>query len=317
MDTPPQPHSGRLLRSVFAAAAVVAGGVVSLMAGLITSGPSGQSSVVWLPPGFAVAAVLVWGRGIWPGLLLGNVCLDALMAYHEAPNAGFKAMATLTAVISSASVLQTLAIRALVHRFAGRTVTLDRSKAVLRFLLCSALASVISSTSGSLALIALGIRSAQTLLADNSSWWISDTLSVFLITPVVMSWIGAPALVWRPRRLQLTVPLLVALVLMASAYVQANHVETDRAQRQFELRTSHLKATLEQKVDEITHDVYALRDIEEMAATATEDQFRAFASRLRAQRGRDLAGLGADRVRRRQGPARAGGAAQAGFVRDS
>ncbi len=281
-DLPKEERSPRpLLENTIVALAYLAGGVLSIIGGLITTGPDGQSSMVWLPPGIALAAMLARGNRTWPGIWAGAVVLDAVIGHFEAPTMKLPAAIVLDLVISTASVVQALVTCRLIQRFAGRKPTLDHARAVLGFLLCSIPVSVIEGTAGSLAMIALGIRKLSTLPLDLGSWWISDTVSVFLVTPVMLAWVGTPAHIWRPRRAQLSIPLSIALVLMAAAFVQANHLEADGARRQFELRTSHLKDQLAERLAQLSEDISWLRDLEDVAVVADGHKFAEVAARVR------------------------------------
>jgi PAS domain S-box-containing protein len=267
-------------RALAIGAAYVVGGILSIVTGLITSGPSGQTAVVWLPPGIALAALLVWGQAHWPGVWLGALVIDTLMAMHEAPSANTGTHVALAVSISIASALQAVVSCGLVRRWADPTLALDRARSVLRFLLCSAFASLISSSIGSLVLVGLGLRKAEDLAFDWSSWWISDTVSVFLVTPVLFSWIGAPVAIWRPRRWQLTIPLCVALTCVATAFVQANRLENERSRRDFERRTTELESAITRELGVVTEAAYVLRDLEEVASPIRATEFHVFASRL-------------------------------------
>lgn len=256
-----------VLRNLLVTAYYLAGGIFSIAAGLVSSGPSGQSSVVWLPPGIALTAMLVWGKRIWPGVALGSFVLDALMAMREAPSAGIGVQAAIAVVVCCAYVLQALAACALVQRWCGAPLTLDRSRSVLAFLLCGAVTALITSTTGSVSLVLIGVRQSAVMARDLASWWVSDTISVFLVTPVLLAWAGRPEQFWRPRKLRLTVPLCIALALVASAFAQANRLDIERARKQVELRANQLKDSLRENIEELQHSIYMLRDMQELLDT--------------------------------------------------
>ena len=51
------------------ALAYLGGGVISIVSGMVASGPSGLSAVVWVPPGIALVSLILGGVRLWPGNL--------------------------------------------------------------------------------------------------------------------------------------------------------------------------------------------------------------------------------------------------------
>ncbi len=280
-NLPRQQPRRPLLENALIALAYLGGGVLSIVGGLVTVGPNGQSSTVWLPPGIALALMIVRGKRVWPGVWAGAIVLDGVMGHYESPTMPLSSAIMLDLVISGAAVAQALVTCWLIQRFTGRNPTLDRARAVFGLLLCTIPGSMIESTVGSSMLVILGIRKLSSLPLDLGSWWISDAVSVFLVTPMILAWIGSPAHVWRPRRAQLTIPLSITLVLMATAFVQAHHLETDSARRQFELRTSHLREQVAARLSQLSEDICWLRDLEDVVVVANARKFSEVAARVR------------------------------------
>jgi len=263
--------------------AYLAGGLFSIATGLITRGAEGQTSVVWLPPGIALAVLLVLKRRGLFGIWLGSFVIDAMVSNAEAPTASFTVHATLTLAISGAVVLQAFATAQLVTRFAGQKIVLDRPRSVLAYLLCVACGGLISPTVGSLALVQLAVRNLASLPFDWSSWWISETVGMLLVTPVLLAWFAQPAAIWRPRRLQLGLPLCVALALVATAFVQANRLEGARSRREVASRVDELAVGIRRALDAASDTAEATADFVQANAPDERAEFMAFASRVRAR----------------------------------
>src|SRR2546423_7678279 len=75
-----------------------------------------SASAVWPPTGLALAALLVWGYRLWPGVFLGAFLVNILTQGSVATSLGIAVGNTLEAVLAAG----------LVRRFANGTKAFDR-----------------------------------------------------------------------------------------------------------------------------------------------------------------------------------------------
>ncbi|HTQ06608.1 MAG TPA: CHASE domain-containing protein [Polyangiaceae bacterium] len=269
-----------------------AGGFLSLVSGLVVRGPTGQTAIVWLPGAIALAGLLRWGRSMWPGVWLGALVLDGVMSSLEAPALPFAPHAVVTLVLSGAMTVQALAAATWLERRVDPSLALDRPRAVLGFLLAAVVTSLIASTIGSATLVLVGVRRLQNLAYDWPSWWASEAIGTFLVTPVLLAWTAEPAHVWRPRRFQVTVPLVLSLVLSATAFNNANRIEEERARAALELRVDHLSVDLENELAGVGAEARAFGELVRLDGDRmTDTEFRGIAARIRARRS-SISGVG-------------------------
>lgn len=172
--------------------------------GLVLALVKGQVTPLWLPTGISVAALLMSGRKIWPGIALG-----ALTANIEL-GAGLGAVV----VITIGNTAAPLAAWYLLTRFGFRT-QLDRLKDALLLVFAGALgAMLISSVIGTTALTLDGVIPWQEIPAVLSVWWTGDAMGVLVFTPLLLTltrhW-HAP-----PRRVAEAAVLLVVTAVLAS-----------------------------------------------------------------------------------------------------
>jgi signal transduction histidine kinase len=136
-----------------------------------------QVSLVWPPSGIALAAVLLFGSRVWPGIFVG-----ALAANVTASDSLVGAF-----VIAIGNTLEAVVAAALLSRV-GFEARLSRLRDALAFVLLAALLSTtIAATVGSLALAATGAEpwtSWSTLFRD---WWIGDTVGDLTLAPALLS----------------------------------------------------------------------------------------------------------------------------------
>ncbi len=156
-----------------------------LLAGLATNyfmTDHGVVSRVWPGAGLALAALLIGGRRLIWGVLLGSLLLGALTLDSLGAVLGF----TLVHVLQGLLGVWLLTRRA-------------RSAATLRTLsdyLClialgGALASLVGALLGPLFLLLTGAIAAADYARYAYYWWMGDVLGVVLFTPLVLAW-------WRP-----------------------------------------------------------------------------------------------------------------------
>jgi integral membrane sensor domain MASE1 len=172
--------------------------------GLVLALVKGQVTPLWLPTGISVAALLMSGRRIWPGIALG--ALTANIALDAGPWA--------VLMITIGNTAAPLAAWYLLTRFGFRP-RLDRLKDAVLLVFAGALgAMLISATVGTAALKIDGEIAWHEAPAVMAVWWTGDAMGVLVFTPLLLTlprhW-HAP-----PRRLAEACALLVATAVLAS-----------------------------------------------------------------------------------------------------
>lgn len=145
-----------------------------------------NATAVWPPTGIALAACLVFGSQIWPGIFLGAFLANILVL---APTP-FSSVAALFVSCSTASgnTLEALMGAFLVKRFTSGNLPFDRTQDTLRFILLGTLASpVISATIGTASFCLYGndwSQSGQMWL----TWWLGDAVGALIFAPLLLTW---------------------------------------------------------------------------------------------------------------------------------
>jgi PAS domain S-box-containing protein len=182
------------------ASAVVAGlyiGAAKL--GIELSVARGVVTPVWAPTGIALAAIVLFGPGLWPAVALG-----AFVA-----NATSGASVPVAAFISVGNTLEAVAGAGLLRR-AAFGPRLERVRDVLALVVLAAAGSTaIAATNGVTTLWVAGDLSG-TYGAGWFLWWSGDAMGDLIVAPLLLLWLSAPF--WRPRRSE----LLEGIVLLGS-----------------------------------------------------------------------------------------------------
>jgi signal transduction histidine kinase/CheY-like chemotaxis protein len=170
--------------------------------GLSMASVARQVSPVWPPTGIALAAVLLCGPRVWPGIALGALLANATTHEPLATAAGIALGNTLEALVAG-WLLQW-------RRPFG--MALDRLRDVLALVGLAAVASTaVSATLGVASLCLGGVEPWSRFGTLWGVWWLGDAMGDLVVAPLLLSWIAGRRR-WPPRRGAEIVALVAALV---------------------------------------------------------------------------------------------------------
>ncbi|MET9020665.1 MASE1 domain-containing protein [Actinopolymorpha sp. NPDC004070] len=235
------------LQILAVAAAFYGTAQLGLLVGLV----EGQISPFWPPTGIALAALLLLGPRVWPGILLGALLLEATRdpAIAALPTAAGTTLACLIAYWALRKV--------------GFRTELDRLRDALALVFLAAFGGMlVSSTIGIVVRVVVGLTEPSDVLSTWLTWWTGDAMGILIVAPLLLTFgrirwrqeirtselleimgllaatlvvvlIGArmfgvlflafPLLVWAAWRFQLPGAAPVALLASADAIYTAGH----------------------------------------------------------------------------------------------
>jgi signal transduction histidine kinase len=151
--------------------------------------PPGYATPIWPPSGIALAALLVAGSRIWPGVWIGS-----LLA-----NMPIEGSLPAAAVIASGSTIQALAATALLRRHFGVRYSFMQVSHVIRFVGVSAVASTIAATLGVALMLGHGVSGTE-MFWNWWTWWQGDWSGMLIVAPLILSWAALDTVRWTMRR---------------------------------------------------------------------------------------------------------------------
>lgn len=157
-----------------------------------------QVTPVWPPSGLCLAAVLLLGSGVWPGIFAGAFLLNSLDFY----NASAAAQSFLTSAgVSLGATLEAVAGGWLIRRFASGDGFLNRADDVFRFCYLGAfLGAAVSTIPGTFTLYAAGIIHRPDLRIIGLTWWMGDAVGILVVTPLIVAWVRERQAAWHISR---------------------------------------------------------------------------------------------------------------------
>jgi diguanylate cyclase (GGDEF)-like protein/PAS domain S-box-containing protein len=167
-----------------------------------------SATPVWPPTGIALAAFLVLGLRVWPGILAGAFLANLTTAGSALTSLGIATGNTLEGVLGAW----------LVRRLARGRRAFERPQDVFRF---AALAGVVSTTvSATLGVTSLSLGGYAAWANYGSiwlTWWLGDMGGALVIAPLLLIWGTKARLRWDRERVLEAALLLASLVLVGLA----------------------------------------------------------------------------------------------------
>lgn len=151
-----------------------------------------QVTVVWPPTGVALAALLLFGYRLWPGISIG-----AFLA-----NLSANAPIGTAAGIAVGNTLEALLGAWLLRRVVRFDTALERARDVFGLVFLAAGLSTIVSASIGVTSLCLGRVEPWAAFAELwKVWWIGDVMGDLLVAPLLLTWYAGRRVVWSPRRI--------------------------------------------------------------------------------------------------------------------
>ncbi len=145
--------------------------------GLSLSAVSNFATLIWLPSGISLAALLIFGSKLWPAITLGAFLANYFTGAPIQAALGIAIGNTLEALIG------TFFLKSM-----DFNTTLDSLRDVLYLTLTAIFASLLSATIGVTSLSLVNQIPSSLKLQTWSSWWIGDLISILVVTSFILTW---------------------------------------------------------------------------------------------------------------------------------
>jgi signal transduction histidine kinase len=134
------------------------------------------ATIVWPPSGIALAALLIYGYRLWPGIFLGAFSINLYLG------AGIPAALGL----ACGNTLEGLAAAAICARLAGWKMSLETHRSAMVFILAAVLSPLIAATIAVITLSLAGQLPADQLIVMSQQWWTGDCIGILTLTPLFL-----------------------------------------------------------------------------------------------------------------------------------
>jgi signal transduction histidine kinase/integral membrane sensor domain MASE1 len=188
---------------------------VAARAGLTLAVVHTSATAVWPPSGIALAALLLFGRTLWPGVFVGAFLVNVTTIGDVTLPVAIRA----SLLMAAGNTVEAVGGAFLVKRFAGGLQALNQAHRVFVFAALVGLAApIIAASAGTASLSAndlLGTASARDVWL---TWWLGDGVGALLFAPLLLLWVDRQPAHWRASK------VIEAVLLVATTYVVAQVV---------------------------------------------------------------------------------------------
>ena len=178
--------------------------IVTGKLGLALAFVNASATAVWAPTGIALAAVLICGPRVWPGIVLGAFVVNYTTAGSVSTSLAIAIGNTSEALIGAF----------LVNRFAGLSAFARGREFFLFVLLAGLLSTMVSATVGVTSLAVSGLAAWRDYGSVWLTWWLGDATGAVVVAPVVLLWHADPRIRWSPAQRLEVLGLLLGLVVV-------------------------------------------------------------------------------------------------------
>jgi len=164
-----------------------------------------SATPVWAPTGIALAALLTWGRWVWPGIFVAAFAVNLTTEGNVWTSAGIALGNTLEGIVGAY----------LLRRFARGTETFDDARDVFVFVtLASGPATMLAATLGVGSLAVGGFAPWADVANIWLTWWLGDFAGAIVVAPLLLTWTLDRQIRWPEDRKLEAVGLAITLLVV-------------------------------------------------------------------------------------------------------
>lgn len=153
--------------------------------GLLLAFEQSNATAVWPPSGIALAALLIFGLRLVPGIFLGAFSANFAIFSANIPQHSLSILLGSSA-ISLGNTLEAVVGYYLVHRFLSGKEVLANVTSVMRFFVITLMVCMISATVGAISVITCTALPWSAFGTAWATWWGGDILGILVLSPFLM-----------------------------------------------------------------------------------------------------------------------------------
>jgi PAS domain S-box-containing protein len=249
--------------------------------GLELAIPPGYATAIWPPSGIALASVLLFGPRVWPAIAAGSFLINVATGFDASTTWKLAGSIAVPAAIAGGAALQALVGASLVRRWDRPNALSDPGIIVRFFFFGGCVACVVNPSIGVGILYATGLVPASNVAFSWITWWVGDTIGVFVFAPLAIAWLDRPRPQWAKRSLPVTLCLAATFGLTVLLVYYTTTLERASFSSQFRQKSADLAEELSKATGTYHGVVDLTAAAQAVAGVQTEERFKALASRVR------------------------------------
>ncbi len=238
------------------------------------------ATAVWPAAGIALAGILLFGRGVWPGILVGSFLVNIGISFDATHPTSILRSLALPIGVAAGATLQALAGAYLIQRLVGFPNLLDRIQNIFKMMALGGPVSCLAgATIGVTSLVLADLIPSNTYFLNWWTWWLRDTIGVLLLIPLAAVWSMKLRQARRRIRFFASLALCLAVVLTVVVFLNIRAGEQKRAQLVFEQRTDHLAQALMTDLGSYSDILYSIEGLFRASQRVDRGEFAKFVER--------------------------------------
>ncbi len=210
---------------------------------LLLAVPPGFASPIFPPAGISLAAMLLCGYRLAPGVFLGSLALNSFQLYlWPHAESSLTQSAIVVATIAAGSTLQAFAGAWLIRKMIPSSMRLINERDIIWFLtLGGPVSCLIAATVGIGTLYYSGRCLEGDALFNWINWYSGDALGILIVTPILFVLCGQPRDFWGGQRwIFVALPLVLMAAAATAVFNYSAYREETNADLVFQRRTEEL-----------------------------------------------------------------------------
>jgi diguanylate cyclase (GGDEF)-like protein len=245
--------------------------------GTLVAIPPSHASSIWPAAGIALAAMVVRGKKVMPGIWLGAFFTQVYAFLDTANLENIPTSLLIGGIAGTAATAQAVVGAWLINRHIGVNNPLIDDRSILHFFaLGGPLSCMISASSGIVTLYLEGVISLENMAVSWMTWWVGDVIGVLIFTPFLLCFMGLPRNQWRLRINSVAMPLLILSLLVAALFQLGKQQEQARLGAIFEERVNLLHNALQNEINRHIEINQTLKAFFDSSITVTPGEFKSF-----------------------------------------
>jgi len=241
---------------------------------LLLALPPGYITGIWVPAGVALAAVLLFGYNIWPGIWLASLLINIsiLPDAHQWTLLGF----AISASIATGSTAQAIIGAYLIRRFVPKFSKLNSDRDIFLVVALGALSCLFASSWGVITIYLFKEITLEELPYSWFTWWVGDNIGVVIITPLILLWSESILKRDFSRLVAVTFPLLCTFFLSTILFAYTSRWEQQDIKNKFEKDAKDIYDSIDRNLEQNLELVWTIRDFFVVTENMTQQTFNKF-----------------------------------------
>lgn len=241
--------------------------------------PPDGSTPIWPSSGIAAAGVILLGYRTLPGVFLGacylNLSYNLSLAEFFTPII-FK-FSIIASLIAIGAALEAFVVAYVVKNMIGYPNNFSYWRDILILCIVAGIFGAIPSpTVGATTLAYFGIISWSSYLYNWWAWWIGNSLSIIVFTPIIVALFADEQSISRKRKITIIIPLVFVFSLVAILFLNASHWETTKITERFRNRVVYHTKNLENGIGLYQQKIWSLVSFYNSSEYVDRDEFEQF-----------------------------------------